>query len=782
MKHLKNIALASVLCAGTCLSAEGQTVPPAIPSDPEIEANIQNWLKKMTIEEKIGQMCEITIDVVTDFEASQKDGFTLDKAKLDTVIGKYKVGSLLNVPLSIAQPKEKWAEAIRQIQELSMKEIGIPCIYGVDQIHGTTYTLDGTLFPQGVNMGATFNRDLVKREAEISAYETKAGCIPWTYAPVVDLGRDPRWSRMWENYGEDCYVNAEMGKASVIGFQGEDPNHIGKYNVAACMKHYMGYGVPVSGKDRTPSSISRSDMREKHFAPYLAAVRQGALSVMVNSGVDNGMPFHANREYLTQWLKEDLNWDGLVVTDWADINNLCTRDHIAATKKEAIKIAINAGIDMSMVPYEVSFCDYLKELVEEGEVPMSRIDDAVARVLRLKYRLGLFDKPYWSTGDYPEFGSKEFADVALQAAEESEVLLKNEGGILPLAKGKKILLAGPNANSMRCLNGGWSYSWQGHRADECAQAYNTIYEALCNKFGKENIIYEPGVTYAPYKNDNWWEENTPEIDKSVAAAQNADVIIACIGENSYCETPGNLTDLNLSMNQQNLVKALAATGKPVILILNEGRPRLIKDIEPLAKAVINVMLPGNYGGDALANLLAGDANFSGKMPYTYPKHINALATYDYKPCENIGQMGGNYNYDSVMDIQWPFGFGLSYTTYKYSNLKVDKAQFTADDELTFTVDVTNTGSVAGKESVLLYSKDLVASSTPDNIRLRNFEKISLNPGETKTVTMKLKGSDLAFVNYYGKWTLEKGDFKVKCGDQWIDLQCTQTKVWDTPNR
>ena len=659
-------------------------MPPAIPSDPVIEANIQEWLQKMTLEEKIGQMCEITIDVVTDFEASMKHGFVLDKAKLDTVIGKYKVGSLLNVPLSIAQPKEKWAEAIKQIQELSMKEIGIPCIYGVDQIHGTTYTLGGTFFPQGVNMGASFNRDLVKREAEISAYETKAGCIPWTYAPVVDLGRDPRWSRMWENYGEDCYVNAEMGKASVIGFQGEDPNHIGPNHVAACMKHYMGYGVPVSGKDRTPSSISRSDMREKHFAPYLEAVRQGALSVMVNSGVDNGMPFHANKEYLTKWLKEDLNWDGMIVTDWADINNLCTRDHIAATKKEAIKIAINAGIDMSMVPYEVSFCDYLKELVEEGEVPMSRIDDAVARVLRLKYRLGLFDKPYWSTEDYPKFGSEEFAQVALQAAEESEVLLKNEGGILPLAKGKKILLAGPNANSMRCLNGGWSYSWQGHRADECAQAYNTIYEALCNKFGKENIIYEPGVTYAPYKNDNWWEENTPEIEKSVEAARNADVIIACIGENSYCETPGNLTDLNLSTNQQNLVKALAETGKPIILILNEGRPRLIKDIEPLAKAVVNIMLPGNYGGDALANLLAGDANFSAKMPYTYPKHINALATYDYKPCENIGQMGGNYNYDSVMDIQWPFGFGLSYTTYKYSNLKVDKPQFTADDELTFT--------------------------------------------------------------------------------------------------
>ena len=782
MKNFKKLALASVLCTGVCLTAGGQKPAPAIPSDPVIEAHIQEWLKKMTLEEKIGQMCEITIDVVSDFEASKKNGFTLNPAMLDTVIGKYKVGSLLNVPLSVAQKKEKWAEAIKQIQDLSMKEIGIPCIYGVDQIHGTTYTLDGTMFPQGINMGAAFNRELTEKAAAISAYETKAGCIPWTYAPVVDLGRDPRWSRMWENYGEDCYVNAEMGKASVRGFQGSDPNHIGEYNVAACMKHYMGYGVPVSGKDRTPSSISRSDMREKHFAPFLAAIRQGALSVMVNSGVDNGIPFHANRELLTEWLKEDLNWDGMIVTDWADINNLCTRDHIAATKKEAVKIAINAGIDMSMVPYEVSFCDYLKELVQEGEVPMSRIDDAVARVLRLKYRLGLFENPYWDIKKYNKFGSEEFARVALQAAEESEVLLKNEGNILPLAKGTKILLAGPNANSMRCLNGGWSYSWQGHLADQCAGAYNTIYESLCNKYGKENIIYEPGVTYAPYKNDNWWEENQPEIEKSVAAASRADVIIACIGENSYCETPGNLTNLTMSENQRNLVKALAATGKPVILILNQGRPRIINDIVPLAKAVVNVMLPSNYGGDALANLLTGDANFSGKMPFTYPKHINALANYDYKPCENMGQMGGNYNYDSVMDVQWEFGFGLSYTTYSYSNLKVDKTSFTADDVLTVSVDVTNTGKVAGKESVLLYSKDLVASSTPDNIRLRNFEKIELNPGETKTVTMQLKGSDLAFVGYDGKWRLEKGDFKLKCGNQWTDIQCSETKVWDTPNK
>ncbi|MCF2592646.1 glycoside hydrolase family 3 C-terminal domain-containing protein [Bacteroides caecigallinarum] len=760
---------------------EGVTTAPAIKQDPNIEKHIKEWLGKMTLEEKIGQMCEITVDVVTDFDKSKEKGFTLSEAMLDTVIGKYKVGSILNVPLGVAQKKEVWAKSIKQIQDKSMKEIGIPCIYGVDQIHGTTYTLDGTLFPQGINMGASFNRELVKRGAEISAYETKAGCIPWTYAPVVDLGRDPRWPRMWENYGEDAYVNSEMGVQAVIGFQGNDPNKIGEYSVAACVKHYMGYGVPVSGKDRTPSSICLSDMREKHFTPFKAAIKAGALSVMVNSGVNNGMPFHANKELLTDWLKEDLNWDGMIVTDWADINNLCTRDHIAETKKEAIKIAINAGIDMSMVPYEISFCDYLKELVEEGEVPMSRIDDAVARVLRLKYRLGLFENPYWDIEKYDKFGSEDFAKEALAAAEETEVLLKNEDNILPIAKGKKILITGPNANSMRVLNGGWSYSWQGHLADEHATAYNTIYEAFCNKYGKENIIYEAGVEYAPYKNDNWWEELKPEINKAVAAASRADVIVACVGENSYCETPGNLSDITMSENQRNLVKALAKTGKPIVLVLSQGRPRIINDIEPLAKGVINIMLPGNYGGDALTNLVAGDANFSAKMPFTYPKYINSLATYDYKPCENVGQMGGNYNYDAVMDVQWPFGYGLSYTTYKYSNMKVNKETFSSDDELEFTVDVTNTGKVAGEESVLLFAKDLVASSTPDNKRLRQFTKIELQPGETKTVSMKIKASDLAFVDYFGKWRLEEGKFLVLSEDQAIEIKCNETKVWDTPN-
>lgn len=821
----------SLVLATSMFTATAQQVAPAIPRDEKIEQQVEAWLQKMTLEEKIGQMCELTIDVLQqrtnpfeglnmenlkvadlqkilkkysiekEFDLSggipDKDvmmkiymriqgiesqkGFQLSEAMLDSVIGKYKVGSILNVPNGKAQTVQKWQEIIKRIQEKSMEEIGIPCIYGVDQIHGTTYTLGGTFFPQGVNMGATFNRELTRRGAEISAYETKAGSIPWTYAPVTDLGRDPRWPRMWENYGEDCYLNAEMGREAVLGFQENDPNHIGDNSVAACMKHYMGYGVPVSGKDRTPSSITEQDMREKHFAPYLEMVKNGALSVMVNSAMNNGLPFHANYELLTEWLKEDLNWDGMIVTDWADINNLYSRDHIAKDKKEAIKLAINAGIDMSMDPYDWKFCTLLKELVEEGEVPMSRIDDAVRRVLRLKYRLNLFEKPYYDLKDFPLFGSAEHAADALKAAEESLVLLKNTDGILPLEKGKKILVTGPNANSMRSLNGGWSYTWQGSNAEDCSEPYNTILEAFTNKFGAENIVYEAGVTYN--EKGNWWEENAPEIEKAIAAAAQVDYIVACIGENSYCETPGNLTDLTLSENQRNLVKALAKTGKPVILVLNEGRPRIIADIEPLSKAVVNVMLPGNYGGDALANLVAGDANFSGKMPYTYPKEINSLITYDYKPCEHIGkQMEGAYNYDAVVNVQWAFGYGLSYTTFAYSNLKVDKTSFTADDVLTFTVDVKNTGNLAGKESVLLFSSDLVASLTPDNRRLRAFDKVELQPGETKTVTLKVKGSDLAFVGYDGRWILEAGDFRMQVGNQVVEVACAQTKKWDTPNR
>ena len=778
MKRIVFLMLAGLVCF-SC--GQKQTVEPAIAKDPQIEKNVEALLKKMTLEEKVGQMCQLTIEVLQKRNHDNNVDVQLDEAILDTVFGKYKVGSILNVPAGRAQTPEKWRAIIKRIQEKSMEEIGIPCLYGVDQIHGATYTQGATFFPQGINMAATFNRALTREGARISAYETKACDIPWTFAPVTDLGRDPRFPRMWENYGEDSYMNAQMGREAILGFQGEDPNHIGPDHIAACMKHYMGYGVPVSGKDRTPSSITVQDLRERHFAPYLEMVRSGALSIMINSGINNGLPLHANHELLTEWLKEDLNWDGMIVTDWADINNLYTRDHIAKDKKEAIKLGINAGIDMSMEPYNWDFCPLLVQLVEEGEVPMSRIDDAVRRILRLKYRLGLFDESSSDTNEYPEFASEAHTAAALQAAEESIVLLKNKEEILPLKEGKKFLLTGPNANSMRTLNGGWSYTWQGNMTDLYAADYNTITEAFQQKFGESNVIYEPGVTYK--QNGQWWEENEPEISKAVAAAARVDYIVACIGENSYCEGVGNLTDLNLSQNQSDLVKALAKTGKPIILILNEGRPRIIREIEPLAKVVVDVMLPGNYGADALVKLLTGESNFSGKLPFTYPKEINSLITYDYKPCEHIGKpMEGAYNYDAQVTFQWGFGYGLSYTKYAYSNMKVDKQSFTADDELTFMVDVKNTGEQAGKESVLLFSSDLVASVTPDNRRLRGFDKVALEPGETKTVTIKIKGSDLAFVGYDGKWILEEGDFKMQMGDQVLNITCSKTKKWETPNR
>lgn len=773
MHILRNSSLV-VLLGMACVS---QAMPSAIPSDKKLEAKVEKTLSKMTLDEKIGQMTELSIDVLGEW----KDGeFQLNKEKVYNAIAKYKVGSVLNSPGPVAQTPQKWQEIIGTIQELSMKEIGIPCIYGLDQNHGTTYTLGGILFPQNINLGASFNPQLAHDAAVVTAYETRAANCPWTYSPTVDMARDPRWSRVWENYGEDCLVNAVMGSAAVRGFQGDDPNHIPADRIATSVKHYMGYSQARTGKDRTPAYIPVSELREKCFAPFKACVEAGALTIMVNSGSVNGVPVHANKELLTVWLKEELGWDGMLVTDWADINNLYTREHVAADKKEAIEIAINAGIDMAMEPYDLNFCTLLKELVEEGRVPMSRIDDAVRRILRLKYRLGLFDTPVTNLKDYPEFASKAHAELAVRTAEESEVLLKNKNNILPLKKGVKILVTGPNANSMRCLNGGWSYTWQGHLADRFAGEYNTIYEALGNEFGKDNVLLEQGVTYVP--EGNYYEENAPEIEKAVAAAGNVDVIVACIGENSYCETPGNLSDLRLSENQRNLVKALAGTGKPIVLILNEGRPRIISDIEPLADAVIDILLPGNYGADALANILSGKANPSARMPYTYPKDPAALTTYDYRVSEEMDKMEGAYDYDAVISVQWPFGYGLSYTTFKYDNLKASATDFKAGDDITLSVDVTNTGAVAGKEVVMLFSRDMVASMTPENRRLRAFEKVELQPGETRTVTFNLKGSDLAFVGADGKWILEKGAFRMQAGDKTLNLNCTETFKWTTPNR
>lgn len=751
---------------------------PVIKSDAKIEAKVDQTLKKLTLEEKVGQMMEIVIDL---FGGNDKNGvFYIDEHKADSIFSHYKVGSILNAPNTCAPTAKQWEKYMAQIQKLSMKRMGVPCIFGLDQNHGSTYTQGGTLFPQNINVAATFNREIARRSAEATAYETRAVSVPWTYSPTVDLGRDARWPRIWENFGEDCYLSSEMGKAMVYGFQGEDPNHIDQYHIATSMKHFMGYGVPWTGKDRTPAYISPADLREKHFAPFLAGIEAGALSVMVNSASVNGMPMHANKEILTHWLKEQTGWDGVLITDWADVNNLYTREMVAKDKKDALRIAINAGIDMVMEPYSCDACGYIIELVNEGKIPMSRIDDACRRVLRMKYRLGLFEHPTQKLKNYPLFGGEQFAQLALEGATESMVLLKNDNNILPLQKGKKILLTGPNANQMRCLDGGWSYTWQGNRTDEFAGKYNTIYEALCNEYGKENIVLNQGVTYN--EAGKYWEENEPQIAAAVEAAKHVDVVVACIGENSYTETPGNLTDLWLSENQRNLVKALATTGKPIILVLNEGRPRLIADIEPLAQGIVDILIPGNYGGDALAQLLSGKANFSGKMPYTYPKEINSLANYDFKKSEEVGTMTGAYDYNAKITQQWGFGHGLSYTTYQYSNLKVDKVSFAHDDVIRVSVDVKNTGKVAGKESVLLFSSDLMASMVPDGRRLRAFDKVALQPGESKTVTFDLKANDLAFVGWDGKWILEEGDFKLMVADQQATIHCNETHKWASANR
>lgn len=756
---------------------------PVIKSDPKIEAQVEQTLKKLTLEEKIGQMMELVTDL---FGANDKNGvFYIDEHKTDSILSRYKIGSILNAPNTCAPTAKQWEKYIAQIQKISMKRIGIPCVFGLDQNHGSTYTQGGTLFPQNINVAASFNREIARRSAEATAYETRAVSIPWTYSPTVDLGRDARWPRIWENFGEDCYLSSEMGKAMVYGFQGEDPNNIDQYHIATSMKHFMGYGVPWTGKDRTPAYISPADLREKHFAPFLAGLQAGALTVMVNSASVNGMPMHANKDILTGWLKEETGWDGVLITDWADINNLYTREMVAKDKKDALRIAINAGIDMIMEPYSCDACGYLVELVKEGKIPMSRIDDACRRVLRMKYRLDLFKNPTQKLKNYPKFGGEEFAKLALEGATESMVLLKNEklqdgNSVLPLAKGKKILLTGPNVNQMRCLDGGWSYTWQGHRADEFAGKYNTIYEAFCNEYGKENVILNQGVTYN--EKGKYREENEPQIQGAVDAAKNVDVIVACIGENSYTETPGNLTDLWLSENQRNLVKELAKTGKPVVLVLNEGRPRLIADIEPLAQGIIDILIPGNMGGDALVGLVSGKSNFSGKMPYTYPKEINSLANYDFKKSEEVGTMEGAYDYNAKITQQWGFGYGLSYTSYQYSNLKVSQSDFRHGDIIKVSVDVKNTGKVAGKESVLLFCSDLIASMVPDGRRLRAFDKIELQPGETKTVTFNLNADDLAFVGYDGKWVLEEGDFKLMIADQTVNIHCEKTYQWQSANR
>ncbi|MFQ7112772.1 glycoside hydrolase family 3 N-terminal domain-containing protein [Hallella bergensis] len=765
---IKNRLISAV--SGLSMAATLLPINANAQKNPDIESKINALMGKMSLDEKVGQTAEMAIDIIGNW---QGDEFVVDQAKLQKVIGQYKVGSILNAPGKALTP-QNWYKVISAIQELSMKTMGIPCVYGLDQNHGTTYTLGGTIFPQNINMAASFNRDLVHKAAEVTAYETRAANCPWTYSPTVDLSRDPRWPRMWENYGEDCFLSAEMCRAAVMGFQGTDKNNIDSRHVAVSLKHYLGYGSPRTGKDRTPAYIPEFEIREKHLAPFKAGVEAGALSVMVNSASVNGVPVHMSKHYLTDVLKKELGFDGVVVTDWADINNLYTREMVAKDKKDAIIKAINAGIDMTMEPYDLTYCTLLKEAVNEGKVPMTRLDDAVRRVLRMKFRLGLFDTPNTKMKDYPKFGAKEYAQLSEDAAVETQVLLKNEENILPLKQGLKILVTGPNANTMRPLDGGWTYTWQGD-ADNFAQSKNTIFEALQQRFGKNNVIYEPGVTYK--MSGKYWEENTPEIEKAVQAAAQADIILACVGENSYCETPGNLNDLALSDNQRNLVRALAKTGKKIVLILNLGRPRIIADIEPLASAVVNTLIPGEHGADALARLLAGDDNFSARLPYTYPRYSAALTTYDYRVSEESGTMEGAYDYNALIDVQWPFGYGKSYTTFSYGDLKTDKTDFGLNDNITVSIDVTNTGKREGKVSVLLFSRDQHASLVPEVRRLRAFTKINLKPGETQTVSKTIKARDLAFVSTDDMWHLEEGKFMLQIEDKIAWINCTQNYTW-----
>lgn len=771
--NIKTSVLASMSIILASCGAGQTSGSSAIPEDKAVENKVESVLKKMTLEEKVGQMVQLTAGAFCTDDL-------VDTAKVRHLVKEYKIGSFLNTFGPTSRSRAVTAEQIKKIQDITMEELGIPMVYGLDMIHGATYLDDATFYPQEVNLAATFDRSYAEMMGKVIAYESRAAMTPWVFSPVMDLSRNPSWPRVWESWGEDPYLQSEMSVAEVIGAQGTDPNHIGLENVAVSIKHYLGYGATASGKDRTPAYIAPDDLREKYFRPFKDCMQAGALTMMVNSASINSVPVHASHEYLTEWAKEQLKWDGMAVTDWADINNLYTREHIAADRKEAVALGINAGIDMIMDPYDPEVCKDIIAAVNEKMIPMSRIDDAVRRVLRLKVRLGLFENPVWNVDNYDKFACKEFQDNSYDAAVESMVLLKNEDNVLPISAGKKILVVGPNANSMRTLNGGWSYTWQGD-ADKFASQYNTIFEALQKVYGEKNVSYVAGVNYN-MASRKWDKETDIDIDAAVRAARKADIIVACIGENTYCETPGNINDLNLSSNQKELVRSLAKTGKPIVMVLNEGRPRIINDIEPLAKAVVDIMLPGNYGGDALASLISGKENFSGRLPFTYSKYVNSLHTYDYKVSENVQTMDGLYNYDATMDVQWPFGAGLSYTSFEYSGLKsISPVQFNADDMLTFEVTVKNTGSVKGKEAVLLFSSDIIASKVPDVKRLRQFTKVELNPGESKIVRLEIPAHELAFVGHDGKWRLEKGQFRIACGSESMMIDCTETKVWDTPN-
>lgn len=719
----------------------------------EVNRKVSELLSKMSIEEKIGQMTQIT---VTNFEEKGKPG-VFDMTKLDEAILKYHIGSILNVPNPGAPTIQRWKEVITTISnEANKTRLKIPVLYGIDAIHGSSYTAGATLFPQQIGIAATFNTEIARKGAEISAYETRASSIPWVFSPDLDMPRNPAWSRIWESFGEDAYLSSEMGAAMVKGFEGNDVGS--KYNVASCMKHYIGYGSTTTGKDRTPSIIPERILRQYDLTLYQAAIKAGAKSIMVSSGEINGTPVHASKRMITDILKTELGFEGVVVTDWKDIIYLHTRHKVAETNRDAVRISVLAGIDMSMVPEDYSFYTDLLDLVAKGEVPISRIDDAVSRILKMKFELNLFESTVANLKDYPKFGSQEFIDVAYNAAAESITLLKNKEGVLPLNKNEKILVTGPTANSMKYLNGGWSYNWQGENSDTYAADKSTILEALQNKLGKENVFYTPGSDFANF--------DDAEIEKAVEMAKNASKIILCLGEKNYTETPGDISNLFINDAQIKLALALAKLNKPIILVLNEGRPRLISDFEDKMSAVVQCYLPGNEGARALADILFGDVNPSGRLPYNYPRYPNSLEKYNRKYTESLGdeEQNNDATYEKSYSPQFEFGTGLSYTTFEYSNLRLDKTTISEADSITVSVEVKNTGTRNGKEAVLLYLSDIYASITPEVKALKRFGKISLRPNETKTIAFTLNQKDLQFVGNDLKWISEKGTFKIQIGN------------------
>ena len=729
----------------------------------DIDKEVDDMLKLMTLDEKVGQMTQINLTVIAKGPNKWSSSFPLeiDPKKTKKAIVDYKVGSVLNTINNTAQKPKVWFKTISDIQSYAIDstEMKIPIIYGIDAIHGTTYTDGATMFPQQITTAASWNPENAYNMALVCAYETRASSIPWNFSPVLDLGLDPRFPRQFETFGEDPLMVERFGDAMIKGYQGEKNDVSNKYNVAACMKHFVGYQAVISGKDRTPAYIPDNVLSEYHIEPFKKAIESGAKTIMINSGLINGFPVHADYNLMINVLRNKLGFQGVILTDWEDIRKLHDRDKVAKNQREAIKIAINAGIDMSMVPYEYEhFIKNLKSLVEEGEVSIERIDDAVKRILKLKLELDLFNNPVTNYEEYDDFGSKKHHQLAYKSASESITLLKNNDDILPLKGNSRILVTGPNANNMRTLNGAWTYSWQGELTDDFAGEYNTIYESIRNTYGSNNVKYIPGVSYR--KDANYYDMDEIDIQKAVNEARRSDYIILCLGENTYTEKPGDLNDLNIHRLQSKLALELSKTGKPIILILNLGRPRLISDIEPLMSAVVNVYLPGNFGADALADILSGKVNPSGKLPYTYPAYPNSLLPYYYKPSEVQNNAQGAYNYVGEVNNLYDFGYGLSYSDFKYSKLSVNKDTFNTDENINIGVSITNDSDIDGYETVQLYSSDQYASITPDVKRLRDFTKIHIKAGETKAVSFSLPVSELEFYNINNIPVVEEGKFKI----------------------